>query len=257
MRIVIVDSDTPELAAKARRNRGASNADRFDTTLAELRPEAERVMFAPYGGETPDFEFADGAVFTGSMVAWGVDDVRGVPLANAMEDAFAADIPVWGSCNGMLLAAVLLGGATGNCVRGLEAGLALDVDLTPDGAVHPMMKGRRARYTVPCIHRHEVQRLPEGAVLLAQNAHSDVQAFAYEADGVRFWGTQYHPEYRVGTPGAALAGLDGTDPDLVADLMAADDDPAAARRLGADPADLTPRARTVELQNWMRAVAAC
>lgn len=254
MRIVIVDSETPAISERSRRTRGASNADWFDAVLRELRPNAQCILVAPYGGANAEFTGADGAIFTGSSVDWAVDDAQGAPVALAMERALTAGVPVWGSCNGMQLAAVLLGGAVGEAPAGLEAGLALDVDLTEEGVAHPMMAGRRSRYSAPCIHRHEVTRLPEGARHLARNAHSDVQAFAYDADGISVWATQYHPEYTVGTPGAALAQMDGTDPDLVADLLAADKDPAAVRRLGADPADLAPVARTVELRNWLAMV---
>ena len=43
----------------------------------------------------------------------------------------------------------------------------------------------------------EVSRLPTGAVKLAQNDHSEHQAFSYDQGGVSFWGAQYHPELRT------------------------------------------------------------
>lgn len=43
----------------------------------------------------------------------------------------------------------------------------------------------------------EVSVAPEGAVILAGNDYSDIQAFVMENDGLRFWGVQYHPEYTL------------------------------------------------------------
>ena len=207
MRIAILESDTPDLVAAARRWRGASNADRFDQAFQAARPGTICTVFQPYAGDAVDFAGADGIVFTGSAVEWSVDDAQGAPITRAMEAAFANGRPIWGSCNGLQLAAHLLGGVSGPSASGFEAGLARDVELTAEGAAHPMMTGRRQRFSVPCIHRDEVQTPPDGAVVLAGNAHSPVQAMAYEVQGITFWGAQYHPEYTAASMGAALSRL--------------------------------------------------
>ena len=250
MHIVIVESDTPDLARRARETRGADNVQRFAAVIGSVLPQAGIRAVAPYDGEDVQFDGADAAIFTGSAVDWQADDPRARPLADALEAAFAAGLPVWGSCNGMNLGAILLGGSVGGSPSGVEVGLARDMRLTAEGRHHPMMAGRRDGFCVPCIHRDEVRQLPEGAVVLAGNAHSPVQAFAYERDGVSFWGVQYHPEYPAQAVGAALAARDPSDP-RAADLLRADTDPEAARRLGADPADLVADARSRELRNWL------
>ena len=100
--------------------------------------------------------------------------------------------------------------------------------------------------------------LPEGAELVARNAHSPVQAFAYAKNGVDFWGAQYHLEFSA----AFVAGLVAHRSDssaetqgLIDDLTRADTDPDIARRLGGRAEDLRLAVRATELRNWLAHVA--
>ena len=65
--------------------------------------EALRITsVAPYGGEAlPPLKNVSGVVFTGSGVAWCVDDPRAEALEGAMRAVFAARLPAYGSCNGL------------------------------------------------------------------------------------------------------------------------------------------------------------
>ncbi|MDB2458797.1 gamma-glutamyl-gamma-aminobutyrate hydrolase family protein, partial [Planktomarina temperata] len=145
-------------------------------------------------------------------------------------------VPIWGSCNGMQLAAFMLGGICAASPRGDEEGLAEAITLTDIGREHPMMQGRASQFGVPCVHRDEVQRLPNGAVLLAGNAHSPVQAFAYETADISFWGTQYHPEFSRADVATWLADRGKSLPD-------------SEEQDG--QGDLALATRTLELQNWL------
>lgn len=145
-------------------------------------------------------------------------------------------VPIWGSCNGMQLAAFMLGGICAASPRGDEEGLAEAITLTDIGREHPMIQGRASQFRVPCVHRDEVQRLPNGAVLLAGNAHSPVQAFAYETADISFWGTQYHPEFSRADVATWLADRGKSLPD-------------SEEQDG--QGDLALATRTLELQNWL------
>ena len=161
-------------------------------------------------------------------------------------------------CNGLQLAAVVLGGDVGASPNGFEMGPARNLTRSDAGAGHAMMAGRGDGFAVPCIHRDEVQKLPEGAVLVAGNEHSPVQAMVYEAGGVDFWGTQYHPEMSMADVASSLAGdelFSGKD-SPVADFALADRDEAAAQRLGTSTAELAINARARELINWLAHVRA-
>ena len=103
-----------------------------------------------------------------------------------MRDGFAVGLPTIGSCNGMQLAASVLGGSSTASPNGREDGLSGDIRLTNAGRNHVMMAGREDGYAVPCTHRDEVVRLPEVGVRLAGNGHSAVQAFAIDCDGIDF-----------------------------------------------------------------------
>ena len=81
--------------------------------------------------------------------------------------------------------------------RGREVGIARDLTLTPGGRAHPLYQGKASVFTSPCVHGDEVGVLPEGAIVLARNDVSDVQAIDISHDGGTFWGIQYHPEFSL------------------------------------------------------------
>jgi len=145
-------------------------------------------------------------------------------------------VPIWGSCNGMQLAAFMLGGICAASPHGDEEGLAEAITLTDIGREHPMIQGRAGQFRAPCVHRDEVQRLPIGALLLAGNAHSPVQAFTYETADISFWGTQYHPEFSRADVATWLADRGKSLPD-------------SEEQDG--QGDLALATRTLELQNWL------
>lgn len=246
--ILIIESNTPDLLAI-----GKSASVLFLRTFQALDPALTLKVVCPYAGPiSPDvYEGVDGIVYTGSAVEWSTDAPESAPLRDEMARSFQQGRPVWGSCNGMQLAADVLGGGTGDSPNGVEFGLAKAVSTTEQGAQHDMMAGRTASFDVPCIHRVEVQKLPKDAVLIAGNAHSPVQAMAYEANGIDFWGTQYHPEMCLRDLSPLAAAID-----LASDLGVADQDEGAAARLGTSPKAMSLHNRARELVNWLDHVKA-
>jgi len=177
--ILIIDSNPAEANAPFVEAQGRTLGENYAHALRICRDDLNITIVAPYDGEdTPPLAAFDGVVFTGSSVAWNTDDARAAPLAGVMRRVFDQGLPTLGSCNGMQLAASVLGGSTGEAPKGREDGYARDIKLTDAGRTHPLLAGREDGYAVPCVHRDEVVNLPEGAQLLAGNAHSGVQAFA-------------------------------------------------------------------------------
>ncbi len=248
--IAIIEGNTPEIIAKS-----DSGAAGFVRTFLARAPNVQLRVAAPYAGRVSAgvLEGVDGVVFTGSGVAWSACGPEIASHAALMELSFAAGLPVWGSCNGMQLAAVVLGGQVDASPLGLEVGFARDIAVTDAGQTHPMMAGRRDPFAAPTFHRDEVQRVPDGAVVLANNAHCAVQAMAYERDGVEFWGTQYHPELGPGDVATHIRapGIFSEHVAKAADLAVAEVDQDAARRLGSSPANLQIDRRARELLNWL------
>lgn len=253
--ILIVESNTPDLLAV-----GKSASSFFLKTFQALDASLTLTVVCPYAGPLHEdiYEGVDGVVYTGSGVDWATNAPEAEPLRAEMERTFQMRRPVWGSCNGLQLAAVVLGGDVGASPNGFEIGPARNLTRSDAGAAHTMMAGRTDGWAVPCVHRDEVQQLPEGALLVAGNPHSPVQAMVYEAGGVDFWGTQYHPEMSMADVAASTGGrgLFSGGQNLTADLAIADKDDAAAKRLGTSTAELALGVRARELINWLAHVKA-
>ena len=254
MRILLVEGNPRSLIEQGY----PAYAQYFEDCLATLDPSLSFAVATPF--EAPlsaaCLERIDGVVFTGSSTEFATDAAEYEPQRAVMEMVFEHGIPSWGSCAGLQLAAVVLGGTVGASPNGVEIGLAKDLVLTNAGQQHPMMRGRPGKkFAVPCIHRDEVRQLPRDAEVLAENDHSHVQAFVYNSTGVDFWGTQYHPEL----PTAAIAeGAQrlGYPPEFSQAIETADQDVDAAAQYGTCPSALQLSERALELSNWLMHVRA-
>ena len=263
MHIIILEGDTPQLLRDKAGSGIDMSAARFGQSLQACNASLTFDVTEPY---RDDFSIEnlrlsdyDGAVFTGSGVSWSTQDQRARPQQKAMEAVFKAGLPTMGSCNGMQLAATVLGGSVTASPNGFEVGIALDIQLTDAGRSHPYHDGRESGFCCPCIHRDEVDRLPPGACITATNAHSQVQAMVYEEDGVRFWGTQYHPEYTLQQMAAVLQ-KPGTmfqaDDPLIPALIKLESGQTPTPEVPVNPLDLTAHQRTTELRNWLNRLTA-
>ncbi|MCP4749871.1 MAG: type 1 glutamine amidotransferase [Proteobacteria bacterium] len=169
--------------------------------LQRYLPEAEYEVLLPSdpGVSMPnnvELEGLDGIVWTGCNLC--INDTHLPSVANQIElaeRAYEVGVPSWGSCWGVQMAAVAAGGEVQANPKGREMGLARKVLLTPEGRNHPMYEGKSHVFDAYISHDDIVTRLPPGAVLLAGNDFSEVQALAVTHKKGTFWATQYHPEY--------------------------------------------------------------
>ena len=186
-----------------------------------------------------------------------------------LRSAFAIGLPVWGSCWGLQVATVALGGSVRRNPRGRELAIARAITITEAGRHHPLLASRPPVFDALCSHLDEIETLPPDAEILAANEISAVQAMAARTpQGGSFFGTQYHPEHTL-LVSAALIELRASE--LVAEgfgeraeivAMAGD-----YRKLAAEPARrdliwrygiaseiIDPIRRTTEIGNWLRTV---
>lgn len=253
--ILILEGNTANLVNEAKARVGTSPAGMYEKALKSQETDVVCSIVAPYETALADrhLENIDGVVLTGSGVPWSVDSPQAIPLRSAVSKVFESGIPVLASCNGMQIGALILGGKIGASPKGMEVGLALDINRTENGKQHPLLNGRTDGYAVPCAHRDEVQELPQKAIHLSGNEHSPIQSFAYESEGVNFWGMQYHPEFTTAWV-ADLMRAPGTiwqNSETAALLDVADASLDAAKQLGVRGKDLSPEIRMTEIRNWL------
>lgn len=270
--VLVVEGNTPEIVARMRAEGRVPSAENYAAVLTRLAPGLATRIVRP---SFPAFRLSDmtlgdaaGVVFTGSGVHWSADAPEAADHRAVMEHVLAAGLPVIGSCYGVQLGAVVLGGRVRWSPNGTELPIARAIRLTDAGRTHALHAGRAAVFDCPCIHRDEVFDLPPGAILTATNDHSAVQAMAVERGGVRFWGMQYHPEMTLADVARSMARgkgavMDATPggktpdpaiPDWIAVSEAPEAHPGLAARRAVAPEVLAFHARTVELANWLRVV---
>jgi GMP synthase (glutamine-hydrolysing) len=184
--------------------------------------------------------------------------------------AFAAGVPVWGSCWGLQLATVALGGSVRRNPRGRELPIARAITVTEAGRTHPLLASRPAVFDALCSHLDEIEKLPPSSQVLAANEVSAIQAIEVQTPwGCSFHGTQYHPEHTLAVSAALIEmraaelveeGF-GTEPAAIAAIAA--DYRALAKeptrrdliwRYGVASEIMDPIRRTTEIGNWLRTV---
>ena len=209
----------------------------------------------------------DGIAWTGSSLTVHDDDDPAVrPQIEFARAAFEAGIPSFGSCWAAQIAVVATGGRCAANPRGREMGIARKIALTGDGRGHPLYIGKPRVFDAFISHEDEITHLPSGALNLAGNAFSSVQAVCVTYKRGTFWAVQYHPEYDL----HELARLTYARMDRLvgmgffADIEAARDyvnkletlhqDPSRrdiAWLLGIDDDVMNDDVRQVEVRNWI------
>ena len=208
----------------------------------------------------------DGIGWTGCSLTIYEDDPRVKRQIDFCRAAFDAGVPSFGSCWAIQIAAVAAGGLCAPNPRGREMGLARKIQLTAAGRGHPMYAGKPDVFDAFISHVDEVTHLPPGAVSLASNAFTQVQAACVTLGLGRFWSVQYHPEYDLHEMArliycrrAKLRDLgffkDIAQADAYVDqLEALHADPSRsdlAWALGIDADVMRPEIRQCEVVNWI------
>ncbi len=199
-KILIADGNTKQRNDAMLAVGGELGAERYANEIRRMFPAAEITTVYPADGDSylpqsvalGDF---DGMVMGGSGLR-AFDHVPEVTRqVDLMRAALQAGMQVLGSCWGLQIAAVAAGGTVQASPLGREVGIARKLALTPQGCGHALYADKPPVFDSPCIHYDEVTHLPAGAVVLASNAHSIVQAAVIRLGAGTCWGVQYHPEF--------------------------------------------------------------
>ncbi|MDX1512424.1 MAG: type 1 glutamine amidotransferase [Gammaproteobacteria bacterium] len=208
----------------------------------------------------------DGLAWTGSSLTVYDETPAVTAQIEFARAAFEAGVPSFGSCWAAQIGAVAAGGRCAKNPRGREMGIARKIALTTEGRGHPLYIGKPSVFDAFISHDDEVTHLPPGAVNLATNAFTRVQAVSITHKGGTMWAVQYHPEYDLHelarltycrVPKLTALGLfrdESAGYEYVNLLEALHQDPARkdlAWLLGIDADVMNEDVRQTEVRNWI------
>lgn len=275
-RILIIDGNTSLVNEATTRAGGIPTGEGYEAVLSSLAPNAECTIVRPAdeganclpaGAAFYDF---DGYVISGSALNAYSDAPEVTAQTTLAREAFESGIPGFGSCWGLQIMSVALGGTVRLNPKGREVPFGRAITPNDAGAIHPLFAGRPDSFDTVAIHMDEVSELPEGSTLLASNGMSRVQAVEIRRGRSTFWGVQYHPEFSLLEMAAILQrnreplvaeGLygSGTEVDAFsADLLALHQSPEdpARYRLKLNDIVIGFDQRTLEIRNWLETLVA-
>ncbi|MBV9527896.1 type 1 glutamine amidotransferase, partial [Sphingomonas sp.] len=270
-RFLIAECEPAPAREKRRRSVGRSSGETYEDMLGRLAPGVECVRVKPSDSlaELPpgaDLATFDAVFLTGSPLHLWEETTEARREVQFMRAVFGVGVPAFGSCAGLQLATVAAGGRVRPMHDRREGGLARRIFPTDVGRTHPLLAGRALAFDAPAIHTDEVEELPTGALLLASNATTTVQAAEIKFGGGVFWGVQYHPEISLFEVAAALRrqaddlvehglapsrGVVGTHAALVQQLHDEPHRRDLAWRLGLDDQVTAPTLRSIEIKNFI------
>lgn len=188
---------------------GVTSAEAYAEVLRQISPGVGCTLINPADADaalSPGTTLAgfDALFLTGSTLHV-CDESDAVRRQIALvRDALAAGLPVFGSCWGVQVAAVVAGGHAARNPKGPEYGFSRDLVRTEAGRAHPLLAGRGERFDAPAMHLDAVITPPAHATVLAGNGVLSVQAIEIRHGAGVFWGTQYHPELDLDALAAML-----------------------------------------------------
>ena len=196
-RVMIFDGASAKSQRVIASHGGPTNSEMFERALSLHKHGLELFSLNVADGERllqgvalSDF---DGIVITGSPLSvykTRPEVTRQIELAR---EAFECGVPMYGSCWGLQLMTAALGGVVRLNPRGREIGIARNIAPNEAGGAHFLFSGKPKAFDALCSHEDDVATLPPGAVALASNGVSDVQAVDISRGSSHFVGVQYHP----------------------------------------------------------------
>jgi len=274
--ILIVEGNSESLVTISSSGHIIGAAERYANVLAPLADGLSFSVTRPHfdhdPAPAPDWDMIDGVVFTGSGVNWSADENQAAPIRAVMATAFQRGKPVFGSCYGMQIGAVVMGGKVGVNPAGAELLMARNIQQTEAGTAHPLYAGKPAQFDALCMHRDDVLAVDSSLNILSTNSHCSIQSVASLSQDIRFWGVQYHPELNFDDVAkyirrsdvldftqleriSACLGREVADPDEVIEdfklLACQPDNPALIEKYDVSHSVASRDIHNLELSNWL------
>lgn len=203
--LLIVEGNHEALVGRDSQGNIEGAAEKYAACLQHILPDLQMSITRPHFGDDPapppDFNRIDGVVFTGAGVAWSASAPQAKPATVLMDKAFKLGKPVFGSCYGMQIGCVVLGGRVGANPNGPELAIARDITLLEAGENHPLYAQKPSQFDALCMHRDDVFETGSDLRVLSHNSHCAIQSVASPqkasaSNAPLFCGVQYHPELR-------------------------------------------------------------
>jgi GMP synthase-like glutamine amidotransferase len=157
--------------------------------FSALLPEAKFTYYKAHEGQIPkSADECEAWVCTGSQYGVYEDKPWIKDLGKFVRELHQRKKPFVGICFGHQMLAHALGGTVGQASQGWGVGV-LPVEITHREA---WMDPARPEVRIQHMHADQVQRLPEGAVVLGRSAHCPVGMFRV---GETMLGIEGHPEF--------------------------------------------------------------
>lgn len=141
--------------------------------------------------QLPDLSGVDGIIITGSPAYLTDLEPWNYIGADYLRKAHGLGIPMLGICYGHQLLAWAFDGDVGFHPGGREIG-SVAINLTAAAESDPLLAGLESGFMAQVSHQQSVLRLPDAAVLLAENSFEPNHGFRL---GDSSWGLQFHPEF--------------------------------------------------------------
>ena len=142
----------------------------------------------------PKIQKYDGLIWGGSSLNIYNDCIEIRRQISFMKECFKNIKKILAICWGMQVAVTAAGGKVKKSINGAHIGIANDIEINNNGAIHPLYRSKNKKFNSPAFNFDEVVSLPEGAIHLASNKINKIQSVNFKSGLSDIWGLQYHPE---------------------------------------------------------------
>ena len=180
---------------------GYTTSESYGLSLQQIDSDLEFEIAYPndkdWHGIVGGYEGFDGAVITGSSLHIGDSCEYSQRQVDFTREILSRGVPIFGSCWGLQVLVVAMGGEVETNKNGREVGIGRAIKLNRVGQDHAMYLEKDCIFDVVSVHTDHVVKIPDNSVLLASNEMSEVQALELNGGSAVCWGVQYHPEFSL------------------------------------------------------------